>query len=118
MSHLNDETKMPTRSLRILIADADPAQALKIEKALNILGYYRIAPLYNAEALVGLKVAHTNEYDVLLISQDMAGGDITDEVEYRNENSHFRHVLMYADVDKFVSQLPRLMPMLDSSAQP
>ena len=55
---------MPTKSLRILIADEDPNQALKIERALNILGYYRIAPLYHGEALVSLKAAPTKEYAV------------------------------------------------------
>ena len=109
---------MPTKSLRILIADADPNQALKIERALNTLGYYRIAPLYHGEALVSLKTAPTNEYDVLLISQDMAGQGIADEVEYRKDNSQFRHILIYADADNFVSQLASLMPALDSTANP
>ena len=107
---------MPTKSLRILIADDDPGQALKMEKALNILGYYRIAPLYQGEALVSLKAAKANEYDVLLISQKMAGGGIVDEAEYRKENSQFRHVLIYADADSFVSQLASLMLTLDCPA--
>ena len=109
---------MPTKSLRILIADTDPDQALKMERALNALGYYRIAPLYNPEALVSLKAAQTNEYDVLLISQAMAGGDNADGAAFRKDNSHFRHVLIYADAGNFISQLARLMPMLDSSPVP
>ncbi|PAA04104.1 hypothetical protein CJU81_22910 [Pseudomonas fragi] len=109
---------MPTKSLRILIADEDPNQALKIERALNILGYYRIAPLYHGEALVSLKAAPTNEYDVLLISQKMTGEGIADEVEYRKDNSQFRHVLIYMDADSFVNKLVSLMPMLDSSVTP
>ena len=109
---------MPTKSLRILIADADPNQALKIERALNILGYYRVAPLYNAEALVSLKAAPINEYDVLLISREMAGGGAANEVELRKDNSHFRHILIYADAEHFVSELSSLMPLLDSSPVP
>ena len=38
MSLINDEAKMPTKTLRILIADTDPDQALKMERALNLLG--------------------------------------------------------------------------------
>ncbi|AOA06012.1 MULTISPECIES: hypothetical protein [Pseudomonas] len=109
---------MPTKSLRILIADADPNQALKIERALNILGYYRIAPLYHGEALVSLKAAPSNEYDVLLVSQGMVGAGTTDEAEYRKDNAQFRHVLIYTDADSFVNQLASLMPLLDASACP
>ena len=94
---------MPTKSLRILIADADPNQALKIERALNILGYYRIAPLYHGEALV---------------SQGMVGAGASDEAEYRKDNAQFRHVLIYTDADSFVNQLASLMPLLDASAGP
>jgi len=115
---MDDEAAMPTKSLRIPIADADPNEALKIERALNILGYYRIAPLYHGEALVSLKAAPTNEYDVLLISQKMADEVIADEVEYRKDNSQFRHVLIYTDADSFVNQLASVMPMLDVSANP
>lgn len=78
INHRDDEVRMPTKSLRILIADADPNQALKIERALNILGYYRIAPLYHGEALVSLKAAPSNEYDVLLVSQGMVGAGASD----------------------------------------
>lgn len=109
---------MPTKSLRILIADADPVQALHIERALNDLGYYRIAPLYNPEALVGLGNARTAEYDVLLINRKMAGVGIADEDGFRRDNSQFRHVLIYADAESFVNQLTGLMQTLDASPGP
>jgi hypothetical protein len=118
INHRDDEVRMPTKSLRILIADADPNQALKIERALNILGYYRIAPLYHGEALVSLKAAPSNEYDVLLVSQGMVGAGASDETEYRKDNAQFRHVLIYTDADSFVNQLASLMPLLDASAGP
>lgn len=118
MSLMNDEAKMPTKTLRILIADDDPVQALKMERALNFLGYYRIAPLYNPEALVSLRAARTNEYDVLLISQKMAGGGIADEAQFHKENSQFRHVLIYTDAESFSNQLATRMSMLDSTPLP
>ena len=58
---------MPTKSLRILIADAERKEALKIERALNGLGYFRIAPLDRIEALLGLGDAEKHAFDVLLI---------------------------------------------------
>ena len=82
---MDDEAAMPTKSLRILIADADPNEALKIERALNILGYYRIAPLYHGEALVSLKAAPTNEYDVLLISQKSNSYYIAKKISISNK---------------------------------
>ena len=109
---------MPTKSLRILIADADPDQALHIEKALNALGYYRVAPLYSPEALVSLSSARPHEYDVLLIARAMAGAGIVDEIGLRRDNSQFRHVLIYADAGSFVSQLEGLMQALDTSPRP
>ena len=117
MSLIYEEAKMPTKTLRILIADADPDQALRMERALNLLGYYRIAPLYSPEALLSLRAARINEYDVLLISQKMAGGGMADEAAFRKDNSQFRHVLIYADADSFAHQLAAKMSMLDSSAQ-
>ena len=36
---------MPDKSLRILLADAHPMQLLQLEKMLNGMGYFRIAPV-------------------------------------------------------------------------
>ena len=36
---------MSNKALRLLIADAELLQRIKIEKMLNQLGYHRIAPL-------------------------------------------------------------------------
>ena len=90
---------MPTKSLRILIADTDPDEALKVERALNILGYYRVAPMHSPEALVSLRAARTNEYDVLLISQQMVGGSAADEVGFRKQNEQFYQPPRDADAD-------------------
>ena len=106
---------MPTKSLRILIADTEPAQALTLERSLNAAGYYRIAPLYHQQALVSLYDAQAHEFDLLLISQEMAGGAAVDVEAYRQDNQQFRHVLIYLDADCLVPQVEALMQTLDPS---
>ena len=107
---------MPTKSLRILIADADWAQALKIEKSLNAAGYFRIAPLYDLQALVSLYDAQAHEFDLLLISQEMAGGAAVDVEAYRKANAQFRHILIYPDADILAPKIDALMQGLDPSS--
>ena len=104
---------MPTKTLRILIADADPDQALKIERALNHAKYFRVAPLYRLEALTGLADAQTDDFDLLLISQKMAGGASVDADQYHRDNTQFRHVRIYRDADLLVTQINQLMQRID-----
>lgn len=104
---------MPTKSLRILIADADLDQALKVERALNHAGYFRVAPLCRLEALTGLSDAQVDEFDLLLISQEMAGGASVDAHEYHRDNAQFRHIRIYQSADELVTQIDRLMKSID-----
>lgn len=106
---------MPTKSLRILIADTDAHRALKVERVLNDFGYYRVAPLYSREALAGLRDAQDHDFDLLLIHQEMAGGPIVDVAEYRKDNPQFKHVLMYADTRTLALQIGDLMRAVDPS---
>lgn len=104
---------MPTKSLRIVVADAGPDQALKVERALNALGYYRIAPLYSQEALSGLSDAPAHDFDLLLINRTIVGGPVMGEAQFRKDNTQFRHVLMYVSAHSLVSQLAELMKAVD-----
>ena len=104
---------MPTKTLRILIADADPVQALKVERALNHAGYFRVAPLQCLEALTGLGSAQPDEFDLLLINQKMVGGASVDADEYHEDNAQFRHVRVYRDADVLVTQINLLMQSID-----
>ena len=45
---------MPNKSLRILIADAQHFNRLRIERLLNQLGYFRVAPVQSLEELLPL----------------------------------------------------------------
>ncbi|MEB0204518.1 hypothetical protein [Pseudomonas sp. CCC3.1] len=104
---------MPTKSLRILIADADRKQALNVEIALNRAGYFRVAPLHRLEELTGLGDAQAGEFDLLLISQAMAGGASVDAHEYHRDNAQFRHIRIYRDADVLVTQIDQLMQSID-----
>lgn len=104
---------MPTKTLRILIADANADQALKVERALNHAGYFRVAPLHSLEALTGLGSAQPDEFDLLLINQKMVGGASVDADEYHGDNAQFRHVRIYRDVDVLVTQIDLLMQSID-----
>ena len=107
---------MPTKSLRILIADTEPAQALTLERSLNAAGYYRIAPLYHQQELVSLYDAQAHEFDLLLISQEMAGGAAVDVEAYRKANAQFRHILIYPDADILAPKIDALMQGIDPSS--
>ncbi|WP_026013941.1 hypothetical protein [Pseudomonas psychrophila] len=104
---------MPTKSLRILIADADADQALKVERALNHAGYFRVAPLHSLEALTGLGDAQAGEFDLLLISQKMVEGASVDAGQYHRDNAPFRHIRIYRDADVLVTQIDLLMQSID-----
>ena len=108
---------MPTKSLRILIADAERTEALKIEKALNGLGSYRIAPLERVEALLGLCDAEVDAFDVLLISQDLANAAGLDQAQLRTDHSQFRHVHIYTHAALLAGEIETLMKSVDVSAQ-
>lgn len=104
---------MPNKSLRILIADSDTEQALKIERALNQAGYFRVAPLRGNDALKGLRDAKAGDFDLLLISQKMAGGAGVDPAHYHRENAQFCHIRIYQDADALIANLVALMKNID-----
>lgn len=106
---------MPTKSLRILIADPVPDQALTIEKALNVLGYYRIAPLHTVQALLSVSDAQPDEFDVLFISQCMTFEAGLDPAQWRRDNPQFRHVLKYEDAVTFAAGMAETMQRIDPS---
>lgn len=104
---------MPTKSLRILIADAERKEALKIERALNGLGYFRIAPLDRIEALLGLGDAEKHAFDVLLISQPMAAAAGFDRPDARKDHPQYKHVLVYASAHDVAQRVNALMQSID-----
>ena len=63
---------MANKSLRILIADAHPHQRLQLERMLNGLGYYRIAPVDSFEELQRLVLGALQPFHLLLGNIELA----------------------------------------------
>lgn len=99
-----------------MIADFEPAQALVIERQLNLLGYYRIAPIHSVEDLMVLSDSPADDFELLLINQEMAGAGPLDTLGFCRENPQFKHVLFYA-VDETCTVLTRVACAKDTASQ-
>jgi CheY-like chemotaxis protein len=63
---------MPNKSLRILIADAQHFNRLRIERLFNQLGYFRVAPVQSLDELLPLVEYGSEPLDLVLINGAMA----------------------------------------------
>jgi CheY-like chemotaxis protein len=66
------EVTMPNKSLRILIADAQHFNRLRIERLFNQLGYFRVAPVQSLDELLPLVEYGCEPLDLVLINGAMA----------------------------------------------
>jgi CheY-like chemotaxis protein len=66
------EVTMPNKSLRILIADAQHFNRLRIERLFNQLGYFRVAPVQSLDELLPLVEYGCEPLDLVLINGVMA----------------------------------------------
>lgn len=89
---------MATRDLRILIADYQHAQRVRLERILNRLGYFRVAPVQSFEELLTL-THYTCEpfdlFDVLLINMELARAAGIDIERFCRGNPQVCHALVY-----------------------
>ncbi|WP_106803273.1 chemotaxis protein CheY [Pseudomonas sp. S5D5] len=86
---------MSNKALRLLIADADLLQRIKIEKMLNQLGYYRIAPLSTFDELQALTRSGTVAFDLLIINTALVCARPFNLLKYCHDNPLIRHALIY-----------------------
>jgi CheY-like chemotaxis protein len=93
---------LSNKSLRILIADEQHFNRLRIERWFNQLGYYRVAPVQNLEELLTLVEYGCEPFDVLIINAGMAGGKL-DLLDFCLDNRQLDRVLIY---DAQQAQLP------------
>lgn len=93
---------MSNKSLRILIADEQHFNRLRIERWFNQLGYYRIAPVQNLEELLTLVEYGSAPFDLLIINAALAGGKL-DLPGFCLDNRQLHRVLIY---DGQQAQLP------------
>ncbi|MBC3256823.1 chemotaxis protein CheY [Pseudomonas paralactis] len=86
---------MPNKALRFLIADAEHLERNKIEKMLNQLGYYRIAPLSSFDEVQALTRAGGVTFDLLIINTTLVRSRQIDLLNYCRDNPMIRHALIY-----------------------
>ncbi|MBA1200962.1 histidine kinase [Pseudomonas capeferrum] len=86
---------MPNKSMRILIADEQLGQRLQLEKMLNSLGYYRVAPVENFEDLQRLVQSALQPFNLLVANIDLAGAMGVDLARFCRVSPHIQHALLY-----------------------
>ncbi|MFY0728158.1 chemotaxis protein CheY [Pseudomonas sp. NFX15] len=67
---------MSNKSLRILIADAQHFNRLRIERLFNLLGYFRVAPVHSLEELLRLVEYGSQPLDLVVVNGALAGGSV------------------------------------------
>ncbi|HKS13340.1 MAG TPA: histidine kinase [Pseudomonas sp.] len=97
---------MPNKSMRILIADEHPSQRLQLEKMLNGLGYYRIAPVECFEDLQRLVQGALQPFNLLIGNIDLATHAGVDLARFCRVSPQVKHALLYHSQHLKVPNLP------------
>jgi hypothetical protein len=91
-----------SKSLRILIADEQHFNCLRIERCFNQLGYFRVAPVHCLEELLTLVDFASEPFDLLVVNAALGGGKL-DVLDFCLDNRQLERVLIY---DGRAAQLP------------
>lgn len=86
---------MTNRTLRILIADGQHFYRLKIERDLNQLGYYRIAPIHQLDELLSAVDFGDTPVDLLIINAALVHSVKFDLLWFLRDNPQIRHAMIY-----------------------
>ncbi|MGH8438652.1 MAG: histidine kinase [Pseudomonas sp.] len=97
---------MPNKSLRILIADEHPMQLLQLEKILNGMGYYRIAPVESFEDLQRLVQSALQPFNLLVGNIDLASHVGVDLERFCRGSAQIQHALLYQSQHLKVPAIP------------
>ncbi|MDF0734259.1 histidine kinase [Pseudomonas entomophila] len=98
---------MPNKSLRILIADEHPQQRLQLEKMLNGLGYYRIAPVDSFDDLQRLVQCALQPFHLLLGNIELGSHAGVDLARFCRVNAQIQHALLYHSQHLKVPSVPQ-----------
>jgi len=98
---------MANKTLRILIADAHPCQRLQLERLLNGLGYYRIAPVDSFEELQRLVLSALQPFHLLLGNIELASRAGVDLVRFCRVSTQIQHALLYHSTQLQVPSVPQ-----------
>jgi CheY-like chemotaxis protein len=86
---------MTNKTLRILIADEHPCQRLQLEKLLNGLGYYRIAPVESFDELQRLVHCALEPFNLLLGNYELGSHAGVDLARFCRVSAQIQHALLY-----------------------
>lgn len=98
---------MANKTLRILIADAHPCQRLQLERLLNGLGYYRIAPVDSFEELQRLVQCALQPFHLLLGNIELASHAGVDLERFCRVSTQIQHALLYHSTSLKVPAVPQ-----------
>lgn len=98
---------MANKTLRILIADAHPCQRLQLERLLNGLGYYRIAPVDSFEELQRLVLCALQPFHLLLGNIELGSHAGVDLARFCRVNAQIQHALLYHSTQLKVPSVPQ-----------
>ena len=87
---------MPDKSLRILIADAQHFNRLRIERLFNQLGYFRVAPVHSLDELLPLVEYAGEPLDLVLVNGAMASEGL-DLFSFLADNPQVHHGFIFND---------------------
>ncbi|NIF18306.1 histidine kinase [Pantoea sp. Cy-639] len=98
---------MPNKSMRILIADEYPDQRLQLEKLLNGLGYYRIAPVESFGDLQRLVHSALQPFNLLLGNIELASRVGVDLARFCRVSPQVQHALLYHSRQLKIPSVPQ-----------
>jgi|APAra7269097451_1048561.scaffolds.fasta_scaffold00407_21 DNA-binding NarL/FixJ family response regulator len=101
---------MTNKTLRILIADDQHFQRLKIEKILNQLGYFRIAPVHSFDEIETLTCCPSKPFDLLIISTALVADLDIDLEAFCRDNPLIHHALIYDNQQAQLPPMPEPLP--------
>ncbi|HEF4761159.1 TPA: response regulator [Pseudomonas putida] len=85
---------MSNKSLRILIADEQHFNRLRIERWFNQVGYFRIAPVQSLEELLALADYACEPFDLLVINAAFTGSRLN-LLDFCLDHPQLNRVLIY-----------------------
>ena len=85
---------MPDKSLRILIADAQHFNRLRIERLFNQLGYFRVAPVHSLDELLPLVEYAGEPLDLVVVNGVMASEGL-DLFSFLADNRQVHHGFIF-----------------------
>lgn len=84
-----------SRQLRILIADKNHSNRLKIEKSFNRFGFYCVYPAREFAEILNICQYASTPFDLLVVDLGTVTAAGVDYIEFLEQNPCIRHSLVY-----------------------